>query len=712
MLDTSADLISLPEIADLAGVRRPVVTTWRRRYPAFPQPCQVDRTRPLFKAREVVDWLVETGRAERSAIEPDLRLHLLAGLAVHTAMRQTAGRRQQLTPESLVAAVTALICLHHLDEEPLCPEGYTSRQVVDELRDRATEADWDDEFLRSEIDVLPSDAAWLARAVDELIEAAWGTAQAYERILAARQRWGVPQLYKESIVPELARLLVGLAGARERADARGFLQVAVAHAGVGDLLATVRRELGDHDDVVLFAAEADPFLARLARRRLIVHGVSRSSWQLDVASDLPPAAGVADVLLMPMLYQPAEARGDVDPFAEIAEAAKALTIGRTAVVLGPADLLVGALAPYRAASRSRNALLATGRVEAIVQLPGGMMPFRPGYQTGLWVLRHEEDSDWRGRILLADVSDAPLTDRVVEDLIVDVATWRREGHHPDEHLRAYGSQVLVEELVTPRRPLTARRPATLTEAARDGQLTIAELTETEVALDRLAEPRPRLRSRLAARDGIRRAPTKSVGALVRDGHLVVLRGSRIAAGHVGAGGHNVVIGPAEVTGDGPVGFRRIDRAVFAERYPRARLSEPGDVLVTMTPRLRAYHDEQGYSVVEYPTRILRIRPDGRNRLTPRVLEALLNAVPVTRATGAVRAVARLTDLQLPLLPPTDVARLDALLGALAERRNLARRELDLLDDLGRRAVDGLTDGVLAIAEGPPLTGPPRPDQQD
>lgn len=79
--------------------------------------------------------------------------------------------RQQLSAESLVGAITALICLHYLGEEPLCPDGYTPRQVVDQLRDRA-EADWDDEFLRSEIDALPLDAAWLAWAVDEPVEAA------------------------------------------------------------------------------------------------------------------------------------------------------------------------------------------------------------------------------------------------------------------------------------------------------------------------------------------------------------------------------------------------------------------------------------------------------------------------------------------------------------------------------------------------------------
>ncbi len=244
-----------------------------------------------------------------------------------------------------------------------------------------------------------------------------------------------------------------------------------------------------------------------------------------------------------------------------------------------------------------------------------MVPFRPGYQTALWVLRHEEAPEWQGRVLLADVSDRPLTDRVADELILDVATWRREGHRPEQHLRAYASQVRIADLIVPRRPLTARRPATLREMVRDGRRTVAELAELEVDLNRLAGPRPQVRTLLAAQDDIQRAPTRSIGALVRDGHLVLLNGSRIADADVSGDGHYPVVGPPELAGATQVGSRRIDRAVFAQRYPRARLTEAGDLLVTMTPWLRAYHDAAGTSVVDYPTRVLRILPDGGERFT-------------------------------------------------------------------------------------------------
>jgi hypothetical protein len=55
--------------------------------------------------------------------------------------------------------------------------------------------------------------------------------------------------------------------------------------------------------------------------------------------------------------------------------------------------------------RKSSGLLAGDMVEAIIRLPGGLIPFRPGYETALWVLIQARVSRWRGRVLLADVSD-------------------------------------------------------------------------------------------------------------------------------------------------------------------------------------------------------------------------------------------------------------------------------------------------------------------
>src|SRR6516225_9287004 len=96
-LAVPALLMSMTEIAELAKVQRPVVTTWRRRHRDFPAQAGGDAAQPLFDPRQVADWLVRTGRADRDEIEPELSLYTLTGLA------------GQYPGPDLMAAVTALI---------------------------------------------------------------------------------------------------------------------------------------------------------------------------------------------------------------------------------------------------------------------------------------------------------------------------------------------------------------------------------------------------------------------------------------------------------------------------------------------------------------------------------------------------------------------------------------------------------------------------
>jgi hypothetical protein len=230
-----------------------------------------------------------------------------------------------------------------------------------------------------------------------------------------------------------------------------------------------------------------PAVTRLVRRRLIVRGLADSDVVLaterspDHARPAPPADG-PDVALVHLPYRPVEQRADDDPLASVRSAVETLTPGRTAVVLGPADLLIGPLPPYRSAARTRNDLLRTGRVEAIIQLPGGLLPFRPGYRTALWVLRHENPSPWQGRVLLADVSGGPLTEGVVRELVWDVTTWRRQGYRPDQHLRAHAVQVEVATLLAPRMALTARGPLRLHDDAGGAAAAVARVRAIEAEL--------------------------------------------------------------------------------------------------------------------------------------------------------------------------------------------------------------------------------------
>ena len=105
----------------------------------------------------------------------------------------------------------------------------------------------------------------------------------------------------------------------------------------------------------------------------------------------------------------------------------------------------------------------------------------------------------------------------------------------------------------------------------------------------------------------------------------------------------------------------IDRDVLAASYPRAKLTKPGDVLVTVTPEFGVMIDEHGFSVAEFPVRVLRITEDGRGVLTPRVLAAMLKSQKGTAVRPGQSGKPAMEDHQVMMLAPETVGRLDALL---------------------------------------------------
>ncbi|GAB3214050.1 N-6 DNA methylase [Marinactinospora endophytica] len=73
-------VVSAADIARLAGVRRPAVSNWRRRYPDFPQPVAGTTANPLFSFDEVESWCAR--RDKPFAAGPSDRLWQRAQAAV------------------------------------------------------------------------------------------------------------------------------------------------------------------------------------------------------------------------------------------------------------------------------------------------------------------------------------------------------------------------------------------------------------------------------------------------------------------------------------------------------------------------------------------------------------------------------------------------------------------------------------------------------
>ncbi|WP_067801152.1 N-6 DNA methylase [Nocardia beijingensis] len=66
-MDAELEQITAAAIARLAGVGRAAVSNWRKRYPDFPSPVGGNAASPLFSRRQVLDWLIQTGKADQLA---------------------------------------------------------------------------------------------------------------------------------------------------------------------------------------------------------------------------------------------------------------------------------------------------------------------------------------------------------------------------------------------------------------------------------------------------------------------------------------------------------------------------------------------------------------------------------------------------------------------------------------------------------------------
>ena len=137
----------------------------------------------------------------------------------------------------------------------------------------------------------------------------------------ARNRFRVGALSASAVSPALARLIAELSGARELARRTDSLIVTDPAAGAGDLLAAVAHVLGPDCTPMFTGAEADPALARLVRRRLIVHDVPIADVDIRVGAELPDESGDPDVIVTQIPYRPGEDRDAVAVLDSVGDAA-------------------------------------------------------------------------------------------------------------------------------------------------------------------------------------------------------------------------------------------------------------------------------------------------------------------------------------------------------------------------------------------------------
>ncbi|OPX07973.1 hypothetical protein [Mycobacterium sp. AT1] len=356
-------MLTLQDVADLAKVRRPVVSMWRKRPVVhgvsmpFPEPVAVVAGVAQYSRPDVVDWLSRTGRGNNVDFSYDA-----AALAA---------------PDGVVLEdVVTLLCWHVLTGEEL--GGTTLAQRIR----LAAEHDSNDTLLLREIKQLQPPPAALVY-VDDLVEASYGASDALARVESGRLK---RTLAARDLTPEAVELL------------RAVTTACVGHLDQdGAALRTdgmpLTLEVANGADLYVVGDD------RAIRRRAVIKGIPVS--ETDARR---PSVSVWSVVGLDL----AAALDRVD------EVVVALDQNDVAVVLGPATALCDHLAG--APQQRRAQTLRVGNLVAAIRLPRGMWREAHRQSLSAWICLGGARSQ---RPWIADLAAADHVE--LADLAADVA---------------------------------------------------------------------------------------------------------------------------------------------------------------------------------------------------------------------------------------------------------------------------------------------------
>lgn len=696
--------VTLGEIKELAEVGRPTVSNWRRRHDSFPSPVGGTESKPLFDAEAIAEWLDERpvldSRPRDDGRLPTYGERFRRGLRLR---RLVTLRHEGESAERLITQALATVVLEgRMGQYPLLPD-----DVDDELYADQDAAD-----------------ARVTQAARDLVAELGSTAAAADAVLGLAERLE-SDLAMDVTPPVVARLVGLLAGA----EVKYLSEASVLNlcAGTGELLIG----LGVVCTGGTVAVEPHPLRRKLLRYRLWAHGrrdvrdvarledVTRVRPRLRLG-DTDGSAGspAADLVIADPPYASGERDRDEDgPLGWALEAVRRLEPGGRAFVVVPSWTLSRprAAAAVTPTVRMREELLARDAVAAIVQLPRRIHPFRTGAEHAVLALRTGDavEAEDRGQVLLVDADR--IARRVGGEWPEYVAAVLRTGRSPVEEearrvpVEAVGPR--AESLLDGRSVLPAHRLASSEPGLDHFDATLDARREVAAVLPRLKDWIGNLG--VAKRGKPAEVRHQSVGEYLRGGQLKLLSGHRIKDSDLGDAGL-MVVGREEMLGTLPLGQRRIAVEDLA-RYPQAVMTEQGDVFLLSEYGVRTRVDDAGGCVLLAPVQGLRItayrqyltdlaegsaRPDSL-WIRPYPLARLL-AAPRNQQRGSGSLVRRVSvrDMDLPQLPPEEIAELEAVLAETDRRRAEVRRQLEALDTLAERLAAGVADGHLALRRRP------------
>lgn len=452
-------LVSVAEIAQIAGVTPAAVGNWRKRHPEFPLPAVQAPSGALFDLEQIEAWLLEKGK---------ITTRVAASQRLWSVLDSV---RDRWHPRELMSYLVALLVFlearersGHAGAGELVESGTPDSLLPEEWggfvkRLRSAFADLEasdpalDGLLLPGLDQLPPSSQGdagddvirlalligLVAAVDE-VESRVSIFEEVVSRLARSDRFGA-----EFATPDdLSYLVTQIAGA-----AAHLFDPALGEGGLL-LMAAVSNE--DAESSHLVGVERNPDVARIARSRFYLYEVEAEVVVGDALAMGPSAFPKADLVLLDPPYGMRE-WGDADTYRDPAwrfgippaRSSDLAWLQLAALTLAPEGrayvvLPTGSLSRHGPERAIRERMLEAGAVEGVIQLPARLRP-DTGISLALWILCAPGANAERD-ILLVDASDlgdpgrsqTTLPESTVDRLAGIVHGWRTSGTIDDDNL--------------------------------------------------------------------------------------------------------------------------------------------------------------------------------------------------------------------------------------------------------------------------------------
>ncbi|MDN4478637.1 N-6 DNA methylase [Demequina sp. SYSU T00039] len=682
--NTMEGLVSPSDIAELTGYTRGAVSNWRRRSEDFPEAVAGTAANPLFRRADIMEWLSVTGKrikkdrgenavfAAMNTMRGSLEMSELTMLVVTVAcarkLAAAQGRegfvgrwRDASAKFSHNGTAHVVLGAAFRDLDPRCEVIDIDHRIIDlpaHRMDRVVDA-----FASIEV----SDLADVIDAILERVARSQGKMGAEHGFVASRTASLLASLCAGSDGGTLYDPACGIGVTLLQAVDAGIKPSRVVGHDINDGTLRVARQRAFLRDVTIELSLGD----------VLEHDLS-PELKADVIVAEPPfglSFRAAGALFDPryVFGQPPKSSGD---WAWVQHAVEHLDEGGRAYVI----LTAGAL--DRANERSiRMGLVGAGCVEAVVGLPGKMLP-HVSVPLALLVLRRPVATDVDTDVLFIDASEAAEPESAA-------ARWLKGPGHRDDvpHTTARIADVLARDArLEPRAwfPNVGPDARDVASSYADGWKQVVRAAEE---LDGLASIGPASLSSANPR-------VATVNDLVTQGILKVWGGGRAAEKYADMGYPQWLLERLVSAADVRDGTLSTAPVVdeLDDAPGRPHLTDAGDLLVTTWNEVRAHVDTVGKHLPG--SGVQRVKVKDPSALDPEYLAlALAGRWNEWLIGGSTIQRAKLGDLEVPLVPLAEQRHVVTSLRGFQDIAQLAARLLEGAASVRTAYFDALRYGI-------------------